>query len=717
MKKSFLVLLLAILSMGLVAQQKRISLQEAMLSARTALAPENLKMLQFIKGTSSYAYLKKTNGVESWVNGRFGSDAESALLTLSELNRRLRLASMDTLKAMPAVQFSKEHWMISLKGVKLSFSNTDDSYKVLVGKDIAGKQNLEENQKGAVAYLDSFNLFISAGGEITKITTDGSADIVYASSVHRDEFGITKGTFWSNSGKSLAFYKMDQSMVKDYPIIDWSVTPAVSSNIKYPMAGDASHQVSLMLYDSEKKKLIRVQTAGPDEHYLTNVAWSPDDRFVFIAELNRDQNHMRLNQYEAETGKFVKTLFEEQSDKYVEPLVPMLFLKNDSKRFIWQSRRDGWNHLYLYSTDGKPLKQLTSGNWEVVEVKGFDESGKYLFYVSTQQSPLSRNLYRLEITSGKSIAITNGDFVHNTQVSADGNFVLDNAGSITNPRTIHLIDVKTGKSKQLLQAADPLKDYRKGELKLFTLQGKQGEVDLFCRMYLPADFDSTRKYPVVVYWYGGPHNQLITNSWNGGSGDYWFRYLADNGFIAFSMDVRGSQFRGREFETAIFRRAGKMQMEDLMRGVDYLKGLGFVDASRMGLFGWSYGGFLTTNFMLTYPEVFKAAVSGGPVMDWKLYEIMYTERYMDRPEENPQGYQETNLIERAGELKGKLLLIHGLQDPVVLQQHSVNFVRSAVDKGIQVDYMIYPGHEHNVIGKDRVHLYQKVTDYLFSHLR
>lgn len=717
MKKSSLFLLLLVMSCITVAQQKRITLQEAMLSARTSLAPENLRMLQFIKGTNDYAYLKKMNGEESWVRGNFNTVEDSVLLTVPELNRRLRLASMDTLKAMPAVQFNKEEWIVSLKGMKLAFSMADDSYRILMDKEVAGMQYQDESRQGSIAYVDSFNLFIASGGQKIKVTADGTSDVVYASSVHRDEFGITKGTFWSNNGKKLAFYKMDQSMVKDYPIIDWSVTPAVSSNIKYPMAGDASHQVSLLLYDLEKRAVIRVNTAGPDEHYLTNVAWSPDDRFVFIAELNRDQNHLQLNQYEAATGKLVKTLFEEKSDKYVEPLVPMLFLKNDPGRFLWQSRRDGWNHLYLYSLEGKMLKQLTAGNWEVVEVKGFNDKGDRLFYVSTQQSPLSRNLYQLQLKSGKITPVTQGDFVHNTQISADGSFVIDNSSNVNNPRTISLIKVKTGKSKTLLQASDPLKEYRKGDLKIFALPGAQGEVDLYCRMYLPVDFDSTKKYPVVVYWYGGPHNQLITNSWNGGSGDYWFRYLTEKGYIAFSMDVRGSQYRGREFETSIFRKAGKMQMEDLMRGVNYLKSQNYVDASKMGLFGWSYGGFLTTNFMLTYPDVFKAAVAGGPVMDWKMYEIMYTERYMDRPEENPEGYKETNLVSRVASLKGKLLLIHGLQDPVVLQQHSVNFVRNAVEKGIQVDYMIYPGHEHNVIGRDRAHLYQKVTDYFFDMLR
>ncbi|HEY6064454.1 MAG TPA: prolyl oligopeptidase family serine peptidase, partial [Chitinophagaceae bacterium] len=240
---------------------------------------------------------------------------------------------------------------------------------------------------------------------------------------------------------------------------------------------------------------------------------------------------------------------------------------------------------------------------------------------------------------------------------------------------------------------------------------------LYCRLYKPVNFSSAKKYPVIVYWYGGPHAQMILNSWNGGPGDYWFQYMAERGYLVFTLDPRGSDNRGKAFEQTIFRYAGKPQMEDMMAGINYLTSLPYADKDRMGLFGWSYGGFMTTDFMLNHPGVFKAAVAGGPVMNWQYYEIMYGERYMDTPQENPDGYAATNLINQAGKLKGKLLLIHGLQDPVVVQENSVNFVKACVDKGVQVDYMIYPGHEHNVLGKDRIHLYQKVTDYLAEYLK
>jgi len=444
--------------------------------------------------------------------------------------------------------------------------------------------------------------------------------------------------------------------------------------------------------------------------------WSPDDKYIFIAIVNREQNGMSLNQYDALTGEFIKTLFDEVDRKYVEPLVPMLFVKNNPSQFIWQSNRDGWNHLYLYDTSGKLIKQLTKGNWEVVDVKDFDAKGENLFYASTQESPVSRNTYSANLKTGAIKNITNGTGNHGTQISSSGNSAIENFSTIEIPRRTSIIDVKTAKSKLIFTAPNPLTGYSLGQMSIFTIPNKDG-IPLYCRLYKPINFDSTKKYPVIVYWYGGPHVQLIGNLWNGNAADYWFQYMAERGFVVFSLDPRGSDNRGKDFEQAIFRKHGDVQMEDLVSGVNYLQQQSFVDKNRMGLFGWSYGGFMTVDMMLNHPDVFKAAVAGGPVTDWRYYEIMYGERYMDTPQENPQGYAGTDLTKQVEKLKGKLLLIHGLQDPVVVQQNSVRFVRAAIDKNIQVDYMIYPGHEHNVNGKDRAHLYQKVTDYFMQWLK
>jgi dipeptidyl-peptidase-4 len=714
MKQLFFSFLFSISITSLFAQQKQLTIEDAMVNARTTLAPENLKQLQFIKGTNDYVYLKKTDGVDVWMKGNFKSKEESDYLTLSAFNQYLRKASMDTVKSMPTIQFAANDFTTTIKGQKMSFA-IDMTSKVLISKEIAAKENVEQSSEGYIAYVDGHNLFVTKNGETKKVTEDGSEGVVYASTVHQSEFGITKGTFWSNNGKSLAFYRMDQTMVPDYPIIDWTERPAKVNSLKYPMAGDASHHVTIAVYNAETKNTTWIKTAGPAEQFLTNIAWSPDDKFLYIVILNREQNHFWVNQYNAATGDFVKTLFEEEDSKYAEPLVPMLFVKNNPNQFIWQSKRDGWNHLYLYNTDGSLVKQLTTGEWDVIEVKGFDEKGENLFFVSTAISPISKNLYSLNIKSAKIKAITEGNNVHNTLISADGAFVIDNYSNPVDPRTVQLIETKTGKTKLLLQAKNPLDNYSRGEMSIFTIKNQEG-TDLYCRLFKPVNFDSTKKYPVIVYWYGGPHAQMILNGWNGGAGDYWFQYMAERGYVVFTLDTRGSSNRGKAFEQAIHRQAGVLQMQDMMSGVSYLNNLPYTDKNNMGLFGWSYGGFMTTDFMLTHPGIFKAAVAGGPVIDWKYYEVMYTERYMDLPKENPEGYAATDLTKKIGNLKGKLLLIHGMQDNVVLMQHSVNLVKAAVDKGVQVDYMIYPGHEHNVLGKDRAHLYQKVTDYFTQNL-
>jgi len=692
-------------------------MEDAMVRNRTTLAAENLKQLQFVYGSNDYVYVKKVEGKDVWMKGNFKTP-ETAFLSLDQLNDKIKTSGYAALKTMPAIQFNKStDWIFTVDGNKIALNPVTNQSKLIVQKDIASKEAMEASEAGYVAYVDNYNLFVSSGADAAKrVTTDGSKDIVYAQSVHRDEFGISKGTFWSNNGKQLAFYRMDQSMVTDYPIIDWTKYPAVNENIKYPMAGGKSHHVTVGVYDAVNNSTTWLKTGEPSEQYLTNIAWSADDKSIYIAVLNREQNHMKFNQYNAVTGEFVRTLFEEKDDKYVEPLVPMLSVKNNPGQFIWQSNRDGWNHLYLYDTNGNLVKQLTKGNWEVLEVKGFDVKGENLFYVSSEESPITKNLYQLNLKKGITKRITGNSGVHNTQVSTDGSMVIDNYSSNGNPRTVQFIETKSAKSKVLLQAANPIADYALGKLNIFTIKNNVG-IDLYCRMFQPVNFDSTKKYPVIVYWYGGPHAQMILNAWNGGTGDYWFQYMAERGYVVFTIDTRGSDNRGKAYEQSIFRKAGDVQMEDMMSGVNYLTTLPYVDKNNMGLFGWSYGGFMTTDFVLNHPGVFKAAVAGGPVMDWKYYEIMYGERYMDTPQENSEGYEATNLIKQAGKLKDKLLLIHGIQDPVVVQQNSVNFVKACVDAGLQVDYMIYPGHEHNVLGKDRAHLYQKVTDYFMQNLK
>lgn len=714
MKKIIASLCLLCITVCIYAQDHTLTMEDAFVKNRTTLAPENLKQLQFVYGTNDYVYLKKDGDKEYWMKGN--TAGEESFLTLDKLNSDLVKSGIIAVTTMPAIQFNiSSEAIMTVGGNRVALDLASGIVRTIISKIVLGNNIAEDNRHGLVAYVQNSNLFVSDGINTKKITQDGNSDIVYASSVHREEFGINKGIFWSNTGKKMAFYRMDQSMVTDYPIVDWSVRPAKNTNIKYPMAGDKSHHVTVGIYNTETKGVTWIKTGEPAEKYLTNICWSPDDRYVYIAVVNRGQDQMELNQYDATTGMFLKTLFEERDSKYVEPLVPMLFLKSDPSHFIWQSMRDGWNHLYLYDANGKLLKQITKGDWNVTEVKGFDTKGENIYYVSTQESPLSKNLYAVNLTSGEPKKITQGPGVHNTIMSTSGDYVADNYSNVSTPRSVVLIETATGKAKTLLTAADPLAGYTLGKMTVFTI--KSNGTDIYCRMFTPVNFDSSKKYPVIAYWYGGPHAQVINAGWNGGSADYWFQAMAEKGYIVFSLDTRGSANRGKQFEQSMFRKFGDVQMEDMKAGVNYLTSLPYVDTKNMGLLGWSFGGFMTIDYMLHYPGDFKAAVAGGPVTDWKYYEIMYTERYMDTPKENPEGYGATDLTAQVGNLKGNLLLIHGLQDGTVVQQHSVRFVRAAIDKNIQVDYMIYPGHEHNVLGKDRAHLYQKITDYFMQHLQ
>ena len=504
-------------------------------------------------------------------------------------------------------------------------------------------------------------------------------------------------------------------MVTQYPLVDIEPRIAELKNMRYPMAGMTSHNVTVGIFSMETGKTIYLKTGEPKEQYLTNVSWSPDDKFVYIAVLNRGQNDMKFNQYNAETGEFVKTLFEEKNDKYVEPLHPAVFLTKKPNQFIWQSQADGYNHLYLYDSNGKLLKQLTKGNWIVTDFLGFNDSETVAFYISTEKSPIERHVYAVNIETGKNICLTTEPGYHSAQINTSGKYLIDNFSSKNVENTYNLIDANGKKIKELLSSPNTLKEIAMPEVELFTIKSADGKTDLFGRIIKPLNLDTTKKYPAIVYVYGGPHAQLVDNTWLGGA-PLWDFYMAQKGYIMITVDNRGSSNRGLTFENVIHRQVGEAEMLDQMEAVKYLKKLGYVDEKRIGVHGWSYGGFMTINLMTTFTDVFKTGVAGGPVIDWKYYEVMYGERYMDTPQENPEGYEKTSLINKAKNLKGNLLIIHGYIDDTVVLQNSLSFLQECIKDGILVDYFLYPEHQHNVRGMDRIHLMKKITKYFDDYL-
>ena len=567
------------------------------------------------------------------------------------------------------------------------------------------------------AYVNGDQLYVHpAEGKEVQLTTDGSRDIVYGRSVHRDEFGIYSGLFWSPGGTKLAFYRMDQSMVTDYPQVNLFTHIATHEPDKYPMAGQTSHEVTVGVYDVATGKTIYLNAGDPKDRYFTNVAWSPDAKTVYMLELNRDQNDCRLVSYDATTGERIAELYRETDEKYVEPQNPIVFLPWDESKFILQSQKDGYNHLYLFDKSGKELRQITRGEWIVMDLVGFNPSRKSVIISSNECSPIQCNTWEVNVSTGKRTLIDNGEGWHTPSLSGSGRYIADSYQTPTVPRNIEVADVKTRKHTSYYSSPNPWEGYKVPQFSCGTVKAADGTTDLYWRMVKPADFDETKKYPTVVYVYGGPHAHNVDARWNYASRS-WETYMAQKGYITFILDNRGSENRGKAFEQATFRELGQQEMRDQMCGVNYLKSLPYVDADRMGVHGWSFGGFMTISLMTNYPDVFKVGVAGGPVIDWKWYEVMYGERYMDTPEANPEGYAKTSLLAKAKNLKGKLQVITGYNDPTVVPQHCLMFIEECIKAGTQPDFFVYPGEGHNMMGHKSVHLHERITQYFEDYLK
>jgi dipeptidyl-peptidase-4 len=483
------------------------------------------------------------------------------------------------------------------------------------------------------------------------------------------------------------------------------------------MAGMTSHQVTVGVYDLNTQKTVYLQAGDPTDRYFTNIAWSPDSKTIYMFELNRGQNDCRLVSYNAETGAKIAELYRETSDKYVEPQNPIQFLPWDDTKFILQSEKDGFNHLYLFDRSGKELKQLTKGPWVVISVVGFNTKTQSVLILSNESDLRQSNLYAVNVKSGKRTLLGRNIGVTRTaELSASGQQVFLKLSAPDCPRIVDVVNTGNSRQTELLNAEDPWKDYRQPIFTNGSIKAADGVTDLFYRMVKPHDFDATKKYPTVVYVYGGPHAHNVDASWHWASRS-WETYMAQKGYIVFILDNRGSENRGRDFEQATFHQLGQIEMQDQMKGVDYLRTLPYVDMDRLGVHGWSFGGFMTISLITNYPDVFKVGVAGGPVIDWKWYEVMYGERYMGTPESNPEGYAKTSLIDKAKDLKGKLQIITGYNDPTVVPQHCLSFLDACIKAGTQPDFFAYPGEPHNMRGHASVHLHERITQYFEDYLK
>jgi len=712
--RKLLLLLLMMAGFSAYSQPKNFTIEQATMGQMRDFGPQSMRSMCWKGSAPVLTYIEdgKLMGVDS------KSGVTSVLATIADLSGAAKKAVAREFRVGRVVWNDANTLSLFGANATVVYDLLSKSVKSkVVAPSEAGDYTLNSASSMAAFIIDDNLYYVSGSSTPIQITKDGGKGIVNGKSVHRNEFGIKGGIFWSPQGNAIAFYRMDESMVSEYPIVDISKRVAEYRGERYPMAGMASHQVKVGVYDIKSGKTVFLETGAPSDRFFTNIAWTPDERFILVAEINRAQNEMLLNKYDARSGMFVATLFEEKSDKWVEPQVPALFLTKNPSQFIWQSPRDGWNHLYLYDINGKLVKQLTKGAWEVSELETVTPDDKYVYYTSTAVSPLERHLYKLDIKSGKTVQLTSERGTHNPIVNHAAGLFVDQYSSLNIPNVINIKSiVKPVVVRDLIVAKNPYEGYRMGQERFIKTKTVDGKYDLYGRIILPADFDSTKKYPVVVYVYGGPHAQLVTDSWMGGA-RLWEFYMAQKGYILFTLDNRGTPARGNDFYQAIHRKLGEPDIEDQMQGIAYLKSLPYVDADRIGVHGWSYGGFMTTSLMCKHPETFKVGVAGAPVIDWKYYEVMYGERYMDTPQENPEGYARASLLNNVKGLKGDLLIIHSDYDVTVVWQNSLRFIQECVNNNIPVDYFVYPQHEHNVRGKDRVHLMTKITKYFDDNLK
>ena len=632
---------------------------------------------------------------------------ERRLLSMEDaiLNRNLTPKNYD-------IRFNKENSAI------YEHTNGDkvEQYDIRTGELLSSKPRLigmPNPFRNKASVKENNVVWYDGEGKIHNVTNFTDKNIICGQSVSRNEFGISGGLFPSPDNTLLAFYQKDESKVTTFPLLDITSRTGSLVEIKYPMNGMASERVSVGVYDVATQKVVYLAVTDFDEErYLTNLSWSPDSKTIYVQVLNRAQKEMRLNAYCAKTGAFIKTILTEQNDRWIEPQNPIRFIDDD--RFIYTTdNRDGFKNLYLYTLSKGTIKRLTAVNADVAYVAHND---KMVFYYSAEVSPIEQHLFCLSLRNGKARQLTRGEGWHNCQISPDGKYFIDNYSSLNIPRIVAVGSTDGKLYREVFRAENPAKDYNYSTIELGSVKSADGKYNNHYRLIKPLDFDENKKYPVILYVYGGPHSQLVRNSFQAQL-RRWEMYMAQRGYVVFVMDNRGTLYQGAEYEKAIHRQCGKCEMEDQMAGLQWLLSHKWADKERVGVHGWSYGGFMTISLMTHYPEVFKVGVAGGPVIDWKWYEVMYGERYMETEKTNSEGFAATSLIPQAKNLKGKLLICQGAIDDVVVWQHSLSFVDACVVENVPVDYFPYPRSKHNVHGKWRVHLMQKVTDYFEDYLR
>lgn len=573
-----------------------------------------------------------------------------------------------------------------------------------------------------IAYAKENNLYVyDIDSKATvQITTDGKKNAVIngiTDWVYEEEFAFVRAFDWSKDSKKLAYIRFDESQVPEFSMSMFhkDLYPTIET-FKYPKAGEKNSLVSLHIYDAASKGTQKVDLGNYNDFYIARLKWTNDANVLSAQVLNRHQNNLDLLFVDGNTGAS-KVVLNEKDKAYVDVTDNLTFLKDNS--FIWTSEKDGFNHIYLYDKNGKLKNQVTKGNWEVTNYYGFDEKTNTIFYQSVENGSINRDVYRIGLNGKNKVRLSMGTGTSGSTFSPNFQYFIGTFSNATQPVSYTLNESKAGKQLQVIEnnaaLASKLKAYDLPTKEFFVLKTGKG-IELNAWMIKPKDFDANKKYPVFMYQYSGPGSQQVANQ-GIGSNDYWFMMLAQQGYIVACVDGRGTGFKGADFKKVTQLQLGKYEVEDQIDAAKVIGNYSFVDKSRIGIFGWSYGGFMASNCLLKGNDVFKMAIAVAPVTNWRFYDSIYTERYMQTPQENASGYDENSPINHVDKLKGKFLLIHGSADDNVHVQNSMQMMEALIQANKQFDSQIYPDKNHGIYGgKTRVQLYNKMTNFIKENL-
>lgn len=662
--------------------------------------PEILRHIQWRSNTDTISYVKNQSIIE-WYN-----NTESTICNVQDLQKY-----NESIKNIPNhIWTDSTTILFDFRNTLFTFSTNTKNSKTLVTLPKNAK-SIALNKNMTITYSVDSTLCLFYNDSI--ITMQNPFDYYhYDESIYRNEFGYSDGVSWSPSGKKLLFILKNDTIIPDYTFISYDSILPVTTKYKYAFAGGPYEQIKIGVYDLESSNT-RFLTLKNTEGYYTNASFNRAENKIYFQYLNRAQDSMACEEYDLENGEYIRTLFSETNKKYVEPLYQVFFYNND-KNFFYISRKNGYKHIYDYSFETGTLTQITHGKFEIDKIIDVTPTGEVLFSGNSEKDNMCQFIYLLKKDKSYNI-ITKDKGCHYSLSKLHNNKFIEYYTATNLPLEYSVYDIYNKERQSVFIAKNPLIVYNQPEVKFGTIKSADNQYALNYRLILPPEFDKTIQYPVIINVYGGPHLQNVRNSWYSGH-DYILMCLAAQGYIIFSLDNRGSANRGMDFESSTFRNLGYNESQDQNKGIEFLKSLSYVDTSRIGMYGWSFGGYMTLTMITDFPKDIKVGVAGSPVVDWNYYEVMYGERYMDTPQENQEGYTSTSIYNKIKNLDGKLLILIGGEDYTTVPAQSMRLLELANSRGISIDFHIYPSQEHGMRGYHRYNVLLKTLEYFQDNL-